>query len=97
MNSFTENRIAKLIKQKELYGFKFAPGRDFYRQIGIKQRRFGIIYRNEQTATIDELNKVAAFFGFNLMDLIESAGLPKLKKSTRKPQKRQVKRIAKQG
>lgn len=97
MVGFIKNRVAEFIKQKEQLGFKFAPSHDFYDKIGIKQKRFGIIYRNEQVATVDELNKIAAYFGFNLMDLIESAGLPKLKKSTRKPQKRQVKRIAKQG
>jgi plasmid maintenance system antidote protein VapI len=68
---FIKNRIATLLKQRERQGFKFKPGREFFQKIGIKQKRWGILVRNDQAATTEELMKIAKYFGFCIIELIE--------------------------
>ena len=68
---FVKNRIGFLILQKEKQGFRYKPGRDFFKQIGIRQKRWGILIRNEQAATTEELLKIANYFGFCIIELIE--------------------------
>lgn len=70
MNTYPSNRIENLIKQKEIKGFRFLPDRSFYKEIGIKQRRFGLILRNDQPATTEELFKISKFFGFEYTELL---------------------------
>ena len=64
------NNISKMIKSRETVGFHFKPTREFYKAIGIKQKRFNMLLRNERSATIDELQAIASFLNVNLTDLI---------------------------
>ena len=41
---------------------QFAPGRHFYDKVGIKQKRWGQIYRNEKSPTLLELTNLAGYF-----------------------------------
>lgn len=41
---------------------QFVPSKHFYRHTGIKQRRWGLIYRNEKSPTIEELTNIAGYF-----------------------------------
>jgi len=42
---------------------QFVPTRHFYKRTGIKQKRWGLIYRNEKSPTIEELTNIAGYFG----------------------------------
>jgi len=41
---------------------QFNPGRHFYKRTGIRQKRWGQLYRNEKSPTIEELTNLAAYF-----------------------------------
>lgn len=41
---------------------QFVPARHFYKRTGIKQKRWGQIYRNDKSPTIEELTRLAAYF-----------------------------------
>ena len=72
MRNFPQNRLMELIKEKEKLGFQFNPNRSFYMSIGIRQKRFGAIIRNEKSPTTDELQKLSTFFSIPFSKLIES-------------------------
>ncbi len=42
------------------------PSRNFYNKVGIRQRRWGLLMRGEVSPTIDELHRVAEYFGVDL-------------------------------
>jgi hypothetical protein len=72
MKNFPKNRISELLAIKEAkQGFRFTPCRDFYVKIDIRQKRWGILIRNEQPATTEELFNVAIFFGFKYNEMLE--------------------------
>jgi hypothetical protein len=71
MKTMIKNRIREVISQKEVKGFRFKPSNDFYRKIGIGRRRWGLLLRNEQPFTLDELKKIADFFDIELQLLYE--------------------------
>ena len=71
MEKFIANRISFLLKEKEKKGFRFTPGRAFYEKIGIRQKRWGQIVRNERPATTEEILKVAEYFNFKNVELLE--------------------------
>ena len=64
------NNIMQIIKQKETPGFPFTSNRKFYTTIGIKQKRFNMVLRNEVSPTLDELQSIAMYFGVKLQELI---------------------------
>ena len=39
--------IEQIIKKKEISGLVFKPGKSFYEKVGIRQKRWGQIYRGE--------------------------------------------------
>jgi hypothetical protein len=41
---------------------QFVPNKHFYKRTGIKQKRWGLIYRNDKSPTIEELTRLAAYF-----------------------------------
>lgn len=71
MKNFIKNRFSELLKQKENKGFKFIPDRMFYEKTGIKQKRWGLLIRNESPATTEELLKVAQYFDFDISEILE--------------------------
>jgi len=64
------NKIAIIIKSKETEALRFNPTRAFYEKIGIKQKRFGQLYRKEISPTLDEITALAKYFNVNVSDLI---------------------------
>jgi hypothetical protein len=71
MKTFPNNRISHLIQEKEKQGFRFSPDRSFYKKIRIRQKRWGILMRNEQPITTEELLKISEYFGFSYAEMIE--------------------------
>lgn len=63
-------KIKTLIKSKEHECFKFTPGPEFYKAVGINGRRWARIYRGEIIPNIDEAKSIAAFFGVPVTELI---------------------------
>ena len=49
----------------------FKPTKLFYDKVGIKQRRWGQIYRGEVSPNIIEAKSIAQFFGFEVIDLLK--------------------------
>jgi hypothetical protein len=62
--------IEQIIKKKEISGFVFKPKKSFYEKVGIKQKRWGQIYRGEVPPNIIELKSIALFFGVEVTELI---------------------------
>lgn len=71
-NSVVKNKISFQIKQLEQKGFKFKPGRKFFIEIGIGQKRWGQLIRNEKPATLKELEKISSYFNIPIYSLIEN-------------------------
>jgi len=73
MEKFPKNRISELLTiNEDKQGLRFNPSRDFYIKIGIRQKRWGILIRNEQPATTEELLKIASFFGFKYDEMLKA-------------------------
>jgi hypothetical protein len=66
-----KNKIRIRIKEIEKKGFRFAPGRSFFIEIGIGQKRWGQLMRNEKPITTDELSKISTYFNIPVYQLIE--------------------------
>ena len=71
-NPIINNKIEGKIKELEVKGFRFMPGRSFFIEIGIGQKRWGQLIRNDKPATIEELERIAKYFDIPLYSLIES-------------------------
>ena len=65
-----QNGVKEYIRSRETNSFKFIPNRQFYKATKIGQKRWGQIYRNEKPAKIDELQRLADYFGVNLKTFI---------------------------
>ena len=61
----------------ELFGdhSQFVPGRHFYNRTGIKQKRWGQIYRNEKSPTLQELANLAGYFDKHISVITEKRQL----------------------
>jgi len=66
-----ENKVFQQIKAFETKGFRFKPGRKFFIEIGIRQKRWGQLMRNEKSITIEELEKVSNYFDIPIGKLTE--------------------------
>jgi plasmid maintenance system antidote protein VapI len=69
------NNIKKILNDKSLPGFKNMPTREFFIKIGIRQKRWGQIVRNEKAATLDEIGKVSKYFDIPVNMLIDDDSL----------------------
>lgn len=54
--------VKQIIESEESEFFKFRPTREFYKMVGIGQKRWGQIIRNEVRLTIPEMLALAKFF-----------------------------------
>lgn len=63
-------KIDKLIREREHDYFVFKPNREFYKQIGLNQKRWAQLRRGEIDPTLRELTSVAEFFKVEVKDLI---------------------------
>ena len=75
------NRIKEIIKSKETFAFQFRPSKRFYEHIQINRKRFGMLLRNEKEPTIGEIQRLADYFGVDLMELIKDENNDKTNKS----------------
>lgn len=64
------SKIQELIKKKERKYFPFRATKDFYPDIKIKQKRWGMIFRGDTSPTVDELKLIANFFEVEVTELI---------------------------
>lgn len=64
------NNIKKLIEGLESEVFRFKPNSSFYAKVNIKRKRFFQLYRNEKSATIEEMKAIANYFDVPLDKLI---------------------------
>lgn len=55
---------------EERHSADFAPKRSFYARIAIGQKRFGSLKKGTESPTVEELRRLAAFFGCSIQDLI---------------------------
>lgn len=49
---------------------KFKPNREFYNYVGINQKRFGEVVRNNDKLIVRELLSLAKFFEVSVLDLL---------------------------
>lgn len=64
------NKIKQFIESLEKDVFPFKPNRRFYKTVGINQKRFSQLMRNEADATISELQNIGKYFECSISDLI---------------------------
>jgi hypothetical protein len=65
------NKIANVINSLGNGKLKFVPDKTFYETVGIGRKRWAQLLRNEKPANIDELYKIAKYFGVSFNELIE--------------------------
>jgi len=64
------NKIKEIVKSKEKHGYIFMPNYEFYQTTSINRKRWGMIYRDEVSPTIDELKAIASYFEVDVTKLI---------------------------
>lgn len=62
--------IKTLILSKETDVFKFKPNEDFYKNVGINHKRWGLIYRGEIEPVVSELQRIAEYFQIDITELL---------------------------
>lgn len=65
------NNLRNIILQKEQNSFRFKPDKSFYQQVGIRQKRWGLIFRGEICPTVSEVKKIANYFNVTINELID--------------------------
>ena len=54
---------------------QFVPGKHFYKKTGIGQKRWGQIYRNDKSPTLQELANLAGYFDKHISVITEKRQL----------------------
>lgn len=65
------NSISQLIKNMEKKDFPFKPCTEFYFTTKINPKRWGMIYRNEISPTIEEFRAVCKYFNIKPEEVIK--------------------------
>ena len=65
------SKVNEVIKKQEHKNFVFTPDNEFYKTVGITNRRWAKIYRGETAPTLPEAKAIADFFEVPVTDLIE--------------------------
>ena len=63
--------IKTLIHKKETDVFKFKPNEQFYRDVKINHKRWGLIYRGEIEPVVSELQRIADYFQIDITELLK--------------------------
>ena len=64
------NNLSEIIKVKEnKENIPFKPNRQFFKDIGIGQKRFWQLVRNEKNLTLLEIKRLAEYFGVHIWEL----------------------------
>jgi hypothetical protein len=66
--------IKTLIHKKETGVFKFKPNEQFYRDVKINHKRWGLIYRGETEPLVSELQRIADYFQVDITELLITNG-----------------------
>jgi len=58
------NKISKKIEDliENKFSIRFKPTRDFYKRVGIGQKRFNLLRNNKESAMVDELKRLKEYF-----------------------------------
>ena len=65
------SKVYEVIKKQERKNFVFTPDDEFYKTVGINNRRWAKIYKGEKNPTLPEAKSIADFFSVPVTDLIE--------------------------
>jgi DNA-binding XRE family transcriptional regulator len=65
------SKVNEVIKKQEHKNFVFTPNDEFYKTVGITNRRWAKICRGETAPTLPEAKAIAQFFEVPVTDLIE--------------------------
>lgn len=65
-----KSKIAKIIDGTDNPMVRFKPQKEFYEKTGIKQKRFGAIYRGEKSPELTELERLANYLGISINNFI---------------------------
>lgn len=60
--------IIEIMEKHATFGFKL--NKPFYAEIGINQKRFGMLCKNKAVPTLPEVKAVCSYFNANLKDFI---------------------------
>ena len=60
--------LIKILTSNTVFGFK--PQREFYNSIGINQKRFGMLCRDQVSPTLQELKAVCDYFSADIKEFI---------------------------
>ena len=63
--------INELIEEKFLITFK--PTREFYKKVGIGQKRFQMLRENKTSPTFEEMQKLSEYFNIPYTQLVEES------------------------
>lgn len=73
--SLLNNKIEEALENRFPKGFHILPKNDFFVKIGIRRKRWGMIFRNEKAATLEEIGKVSKYFDIPVNMLIDDDSL----------------------
>ncbi len=63
--------IESIIKEKQSGNFIFKPDQKFYETVKINQKRWGQIFRDEVSLSIDEAKAIATFFNVPITEFLK--------------------------
>ncbi len=66
-----KSKIAKTIDGTDNPMVTFKPKKEFYEKTGIRQKRFGAIYRGEKSPNLVELKSISEYFTIPIQKFIE--------------------------
>lgn len=67
-----KTKLAASIDGSENQQIVFRPTPEFYSTVKIGRKRFGQLYRGERSPMVEELERIAKYFGKSIHDLIDS-------------------------
>lgn len=65
-----KTKIAAAIDGTDNKHVLFKPSAEFYKDVGIRRKRFGQLYRGEKSPLLSELESISRYSKVNLIDLI---------------------------
>ena len=72
MNTILSNNLSQIIKIKESKeNNDFKPNRQFFKDVGIGQKRFWQLVRNEKSLLFDEMQSLSKYFSVHILELHE--------------------------
>ena len=70
MSTILSNNLSQIIQSKEhKESILFKPNRQFFKDLGIGQKRFWQLVRNEKNLTLLETKRLSEYFGVHILEL----------------------------